>query len=324
MIEGYIQWKHRFNDRIQLNSGVHMTYSVFNNKFYIEPRVGGDWKVTNQQTLSFGLGLHSRIDAMSTYFSYIDTVSGTKTYPNQHLEFSRALHAVLGYNYNFIKDFRLKVEAYAQYLFDVPIGTDSANSTFSILNYNDGFVNIPLSSKGSGYNCGLEITLEKFFSHHYFFMYTASLYQSKYKAMDGVWRSTAYDVHYVMNLLGGKEFVFGKKQNNIFGINLKLIWRGGQRYTPVDLDASIAANETIYQNTNAYSQKFPDYFRIDGGIYLRRNVKKYSWTFSFDAQNIINRLNVEDEIYNPATRTVIIEHNLGFIPVLAWKIEFGI
>ena len=324
MIEGYVQWKHRFTDRFQLNTGVHLTYSVFNNKFYAEPRLGGDWQVKENQTISFGLGLHSRIDAMSTYFSYVDSSGGVKKYPNQHLDFSRAFHAVLGYNFSFKKDFRLKLEAYAQYLFSVPIGADTANSTYSIVNYNDGFVNIPLVSKGTGYNYGLEITLEKFFSHHYFFMYTASLYQSKYRAGDRVWRSTAYDVHYVMNLLGGKEFVLGKKQNNIFGINLKLIWRGGQRYTPVDLDASIASNETIYQNQNAFSQKFPDYFRIDGGVYLRRSLKKYSWTFSLDFQNIINRLNVEDEIYDPASRSIIIERNLGIIPVISWKIEFGI
>ena len=231
---------------------------------------------------------------------------------------------MLGYNFSFKKDFRLKVEAYAQYLFSVPIGADSANSTYSIVNYTDGFVNVPLTNKGTGYNYGLEITLEKFFSNHYFFMYTASLYESKYRAIDGVWRSTAYDVHYVMNLLGGKEFVLGKKKNNIFGINLKLIWRGGQRYTPVDLTASIAANETIYQNTNVFSQKFPDYFRADAGVYYRRNTKKYSWTLSFDGQNVINRLNVEDQIYDPITRTIITERNLGIVPVFAWKIEFGV
>ena len=324
LLEGYIQWKHRFNEQFQLNAGVHFTYSVFNDKFYAEPRLGGDYRIRENQTLSFGVGVHSRIDAMSTYFSYVDTTGSVKKYPNQHLDFSRALHAVLGYNISFKKDFRLKVEAYAQYLFSVPVGADSANSTYSIINYTDGFVNVPLVNKGTGYNYGLEITLEKFFSHHYFFMYTASLYQSKYRAQDGIWRSTAYDVHYVMNLLGGKEFVFGKKQNNVFGINVKLIWRGGQRYTPVDLYASIASNQTMYQNTNAFSQKFPDYVRMDAGVYIRRDLKKYAWTFSVDIQNVINRLNVEAQIYDPITRTVVIQKNLGIIPVFAWKIEFGL
>jgi hypothetical protein len=322
--EAFVQWKHRFNERLFITSGVHLTYCFLNNHYYIEPRVGGEWKITETQTLSFGAGLHSRIDDMSTYFSYVDTTPGHAKYPNKDLSFSRAVHAVLGYNFNFKRDFHLKTEIYGQYLFDVPIGADSADATYSILNYDDGFVNIPLKSTGTGYNYGVEITLEKFFTKNYYFMYTASLYESKYKAADDIWRSTAYDVHYVMNLLGGKEFIVGKKKNNVIGVDAKIIWRGGQRYTPVNLPASIAAEQTIYDNSVAFSDKLPDYFRIDFGTYFRRNRKKYSWTVSFDAQNIINRQNVEDIIYNEISRNIQVEDNLGIIPVLSWKIQFGI
>ncbi len=315
MLQAYTQWKHRFSEQFQLNSGVHFLFSILNNKFYIEPRISAEYRVTEKQSLSFGLGLHSRVDAVSTYVSYT---------PNRNLDFSRALHAVAGYNFNFFKDFRLKTEIYAQYLFNVPIGIDSGNSTFSILNYDDGFVNIPLTGKGTGYSYGLELTLEKFFSKHYFFMFTTSLFNSKYKAADGAWRNTTYNVNYVLNALGGKEFVVGKKGNNIIGINAKLIWRGGNRVTPVDLQKSIAANETAYQNDKAFSEKLPDYFRIDFGVSFRRNKKKYSWMLSFDAQNIINRNNVAARIYNPETQMIETKTNLGIVPVFSWKVEFGI
>ena len=324
MIQAYVQWKHRFTERFSVNSGLHYTYSFVNKKFYIEPRLSAEWLVKEGHTLSFGTGLHSRIDAMSTYFSYVNNNPAQPKYPNSDLDFSRAIHVVAGYNFNFKKDFRLKLEAYAQYLFSVPVGADSANATYSLLNYSDGFVNIPLKSTGTGYNYGLEITLEKFFSHHYFFMYTASFFQSKYKAADDIWRNTAYDVNYVMNLLGGKEFVIGKKKNNIIGLNIKLIWKGGDKYTPVDLTASITANETVYENNLSFTQKLPDYFRIDFGTYFKRNKKKYSWTLSFDAQNLTNRLNVADKVYDPITQTIKTELNLGIVPVLAWKIEFGL
>ncbi len=324
LYQGYIQWKHRFSETLQINTGLHLTYSAFNNKFYIEPRAGGEWKITQSQTLSFGVGLHSRADAMSTYFSYVDTVNGVKKYPNQNLDFTRALHAVLGYNFNFKRDYHLRLEAYAQYLFSVPVGADSANNTYSGLNYAGGFVQVPLAGKGVGYNYGIEITLEKYFSNHFFFMYTASIYQSKEKALDGVWRSTTYDVTHVMNLLGGKEFVIGKNKASVFGINLKIIWRGGERYTPVDLPNSILQNQTVYENNNTNSLKIPDYFRMDAGIYYRRNTKKYSWTLSFDGQNVTNRLNVEAYVYDPVTRSTIVQQNLGIVPVLAWKLEFGI
>lgn len=323
MYQAYVEWKHRFTERLQLNSGVHFLFSVLNNKFYIEPRINAEWRVKENQTLSFGTGIHSRMDAVSTYVSY-ETPNARSKYPNMKLDFSRAFHLVAGYNFAFLKDFNLKVEAYFQYLFSVPIGMDSANGTFSILNYDDGFVNMPLQSTGKGYNYGLELTLEKFFSKNYFFMLTASVFDSRYAGSDGVWRNTAYNVNYVMNALGGKEFVVGKKKNNIIGITAKIIWRGGQRYTPVDLAESMAENETVYDNSQAFSKKLPDYFRIDFGANFRRNKKKYSWVFSFDAQNLINRQNVAREVYDPEKQQVTFARNLGIVPVLSWKVMFGI
>jgi hypothetical protein len=322
LYQAYVQWKHRFSETVQLNSGVQFLFSSINNKLYMEPRIGVEWKATENHMLTLGTGLHSRIDAMSTYVSF-ETLNANNKYPNKKLDFSRALHVVAGYNFSFLRDFRLKTEVYFQYLFAVPVSSDS-NRTFSIVNYDDGFVNMPLQSNGTGYNYGLELTMEKFFSKNYFFMLTTSIFNSQYKGSDGVWRNTAYNVNYVLNALGGKEFVVGKKKNNIIGINAKLVWRGGQRYTPVDLDKSIAANETVYDNMNAYSKKLPDYFRMDFGLSFRRNKKKYSWVFSFDAQNIINRLNVARVVYDPEKKEIVSKRNIGIVPVLSWKVMFGI
>lgn len=324
MLQGYVQLKHRFNPQFQVNSGMHFLFSFINNKFYLEPRLSAEYRINEKQSVSLGAGLHSRIDAISTYVSFVSQPGSATTYTNKNLDFSRALHVVAGYNFNFFKDFRLKAEVYYQYLFNVPIGTDSLNRTFSIVNYDDGFVNIPLASKGTGYNYGLELTVEKYFSKHYFFMFTTSLFNSKYKAADGQWRNTTYNVNYVLNALGGKEFVVGKKKNNIIGINAKIIWRGGNRVTPVDLPKSIAANETVYQTDKAFTEKLPDYFRIDFGVSFRRNKKKYSWIFAFDAQNMINRNNVAARIYNPETQMIETKTNLGIVPVFSWKVEFGI
>ena len=67
-----------------------------------------------------------------------------------------------------------------------------------------------------------------------------------------------------------------------------------------------------------------DYFRIDFGASFRRNKKKYSWVFSFDAQNIINRENVATRIYDPEKQVIVTKRNLGIVPVFSWKVEFGI
>ncbi len=317
--QAYMQWRHRFSDRFQINTGVHFTFPEINNKFYVEPRIGAEYKITEAQTLSFGSGLHSRVDAVSTYVSY---QNANGVLQNRNLDFSRAFHFVTGYSLSFFKDFRFKAEAYVQYLFNVPVGIDSLHRRYSIMNYNEGFVQFPLQGKGQGINYGLELTVEKFFSKQYFFVFTTSLFDSRYKTTEKVWRSTAYNVNYVMNALGGKEFTVGKKKNNIIGINTRIIWRGGQRYTPVDLEKSITENQTVTRDEEAFSEKLPDYFRVDFGASFRRNKKKYSWIFSFDAQNIINRQNVAGEVYDVSKKMIVTKRNLGIVPVFSWKAQF--
>ena len=321
LIQGYYQWKHRFNDKFNVISGLHFTYGGINQKFYVEPRLSGEYRLSTKMSLTAGAGLHSKMDAISTYTTQLTPGSTPDLEQNRHLDFTRSFHVVAGYNYSFYRDFRVKLEAYYQYLFSVPVGT-GANGYFSVLNLNDGFVNIPLQSTGVGYNFGIELTLEKFFSNNYYFMYTLSLFDSKYKATDGVWRNTAYNSNYVMNLLGGKEFVVGKRKINRIGLNAKLLWRGGTRDTPIDLARSEAAGNTIYINGQTNSIRLPDYFRIDFGVNYRRNKKKYSWILSLDIQNVINRLNVAYGQYDKDTHTIVFQKNLGIIPVLSYKVQF--
>ena len=321
LIEGYYQWKHRFTDHLHIVSGLHFTYGAIVNKVNIEPRLSAEYRLREHMSLTMGIGLHSRMDAISTYTALLPAGSSPDINQNRHLDFSRSLHVVVGYNYSFASDFRLRIEAYYQYLFAIPVGTGSYRY-FSAINLNDGFVNIPLQSTGTGYNYGIELTLEKFFSKGYYFLYTLSLFDSKYKATDGLWRNTAYNSNYVMNLLGGKEFIVGKRKINRIGLNAKILWRGGSRDTPIDLPKSIAAQNTIYDNSRTNADRLQDYFRIDFGVSYRRNKKKHAWILAIDVQNIINRLNIAHREYDRNTQSIIYHRNLGIVPILSFKIEF--
>ena len=153
-------------------------------------------------------------------------------------------------------------------------------------------------------------------------MYTFSGFDSKYKATDGVWRNTAYNSNYVMNLLGGKEFVVGKRKINRIGVNAKILWRGGTRDTPIDLARSEAAGTTVYNTSQTNATRLPDYFRVDFGVNFRRNKKKYSWVIGVDIQNVINRLNIAYAQYDKDSHTIVYKKNLGIIPVLSYKVQF--
>ena len=70
----------------------------------------------------------------------------------------------------------------------------------------NGLVAIELDNQGTATNYGLEFTLEKFYSSRYYYLVTASLFESRYKAPDGQIYNCVFNGNYILNLLGGKEF----------------------------------------------------------------------------------------------------------------------
>jgi hypothetical protein len=215
----------------------------------------------------------------------------------------------------------LKTEAYYQYLYDVAV--DRTSSSFSSLNLGADFTfpnNADLVNKGSGLNYGLEITLEKFLQKGFYFLFTTSLFESKYKGSDGVLRNTAFNGQYVLNLLAGKEWKIGK--NAAFTADIKGTYAGGRWYTPVDLDQSIAAGREIRDEEHAFTQQLTPYFRADFKIGVRMNYKKFAQAFYFDVRNVSNQQNVFSQSYNSRAQQVTTRYQTGFFPIFLYQIWF--
>jgi hypothetical protein len=111
-----------------------------------------------------------------------------------------------------------------------------------------------------------------------------------YSLPDGRTFSTAYDNTFGLTLMGGYQYNF--KKNNSLEMTIRLQYSGGFRYTPINATASIAANQQIEIQSQAYTQKFKDYFRPDLRIAYRENKKKYSWLLSLDLANFVDYKNV--------------------------------
>jgi len=321
MLQGYGQWKYRLSEQLTLNSGLHASYFALNGTAILEPRLGLKWDLRPGQSLSVGVGQHSRHEALSTYFTENPLADGSVVQPNKKLGLSRAAHYVLGYDRLLREDLRLKVETYYQRLYHVPVSTDP-NSTFSAINYEDGFTTDTLVNKGTGRNYGVELTVEKFLTNDFYFLFTSSLYDSKYKALDGVARNTRFNGNYIFNFLAGKEFRVGRSKANMIGTNLKFLWAGGNRYTPVDLAASQQKGYPVLFQDQAFALQADDYFRTDVRISYRKNKPKASYVLSLDIQNLTNRLNVHSQSYDRAKGEIVTNHLPGMVPVLNYRIEF--
>lgn len=316
----FSQVQYHLNDRTTLNAGLHYLRLWLNNTQSIEPRVSIERQLSEKQTISFGYGLHSQVQPIGIYFAETTDTNGVVSKPNENLGFTKAHHFVLSYNYLFNPNLRVKTEVYYQALFNVPISKEGATS-YSMLN--DFYTTDPLVNEGTGKNYGVEVSVEKFLSNRYYFLLSTSLFQSKYKGSDGVERNTRYNSNYTFVFTGGKEFALSKgSDNTLLGLNLKIIYTGGFRTTPIDLDSSIAAGKTIFKEDQIFSTQNPDYFRIDAGISLKLNRKKLTSTFLLDIQNATNHMNVYGQYFEPREGKLVTYYQTPLIPVFSYRIEF--
>jgi hypothetical protein len=322
LFESFVQWKYRVNKDIDINSGLHYTYLALNKNYTIEPRLGVKWNINKTQRLSFGAGMYSKVEPVSIYLSEMELEDGTTISHNKDLDITKAAHLVLGYNWNFARDFSIKTEVYYQYLYDVPVKPGDTTNVISALNFGSGFTNEKLINEGTGRNYGVELTLEKFFSKNWYMLATASLFESKYTMPDGIERNTRYNSKYIYNLVGGKEYLVGRDKQNIFGVNIRSMWRGGYRTVPLDVDASYEQNKEVLNYDEAFETKAPDYFRVDVGVSYRKNKPSWSWILSLDIQNVTNRANVWGEYYSSETKNIEQSYMVGMVPILNYRIEF--
>lgn len=324
----YAMWQHKFSDRLVLNTGLHLQYFSLSNKVTSpEPRVSLKYQIKENQYISIGYGLHNQIQPLPTYYN-AEVVSGSTGNPtNLKMDFSRSNHVVAGYDLTFKKDFHIKTEVYFQYLDKIPV--ESFSSSFSMLNAGAEFAtpnNTNLINEGIGLNYGLELTAEKFFSKGYYFLATASIFQSRYRGSDMVWRNTAFNGLYVLNTLGGYEYKFGGRKNktkrHAIAIDGKVTVAGGRFYTPIDFEQSALLQREIRKENEAFSSQYPIFYRIDLKISYRLSLRKMTHEFSLDAQNITNHKNVFRLVYNQRLNAVATEYQQGLFPLPQYRIYF--
>ena len=164
------------------------------------------------------------------------------------------------------------------------------------------------------------MTVEKFLSNGWYFLFTSSIFNSEYSGYDQIQRNTAFNGNYVFNLLGGYEHRIGK--NSLFTIDLKTVWAGGKRFVPIDLAASEVAGEEIRDWSNAYESKYDDYFRTDLRFGIKINNKRFSQEWGIDLQNITGYRSIFMEGYDAKKNEVYQVYQQGFVPMFLYRIQF--
>jgi len=310
---------------IQLNRNIEMVAGLFahffnlNNELSIEPRLGLKWNIAPGQSIGLAYGLNSRIEMIGFYLARQQTSSGI-IQPNKNLKMSKAHHFGLAWDWTINPELRLKIEPYYQYLFDIPV---VPNSYFSLQNLEmDWFFSETLVNEGTGSNIGVDFTLERFLKNDFYYLFTASIFDSKYKGGDGIERNGLYNKHFIFNFLGGKEWKTGKLKSNILGVNSRFTYMGGDRLTPLLESETIQKSEIVYDYSRAYSEKEKNAAILSFSVTYRINKSRHAGIWAF---HLINALgNKEFRGYEINEKTGLPEKKFDriMVPNLSYKIEF--
>ncbi len=323
MLQAYAMWKHKFTDKFIMTTGLHAQYLTLSNaSSFFEPRIGFKYIINPKSEMAFGVGRHSQAQP---YYNHFYIREGNTQPHNKQMGFTFSNHAVLSYTRRWSKKVGTKIETYYQALSNIPV--EISPSSFSLINQGSGFARFfpdsVLVNEGTGYNYGLEFTLEKYFSEHWHGMFSGAVFQSKYKGSDGIERNTDYNGNYAANLLVGREFVFNEKHSLLVGG--KVTVAGGKRYGLVDTARTQQQREIIFQDNQYNEFQFQAYFRTDLKLTYRINAKKVTHEISLDIVNLTDRQNILGITYVPidgATTPFREQYQLGFLPIFFYRIDF--
>jgi hypothetical protein len=337
LVQPYLTFVHKFSEKLSVNAGVFSQYLTLNNKSTVEPRVSFRYQLKPKQVLSLAYGLHSQMQASYLYFTIPDTLvkngvltpNTNRILDNKNLDFSKSQHVVLGYDFFMSRYLKFKTELYYQYLWNVPVY--AVPSSVSMLNrgatFNRFFPIYTMVNKGTGYNYGIEFTVEKLFHKHYFLMWNGSLFQSKYTGSNGREANTDFNGNYMMNFLAGLEYAVGKEKKNAVSFGTKFTYGGGKRYSPPNIAASNAVMDVVAQDDKVNTLQFAPYNRLDLRVSYKINGKHVSTEITLDLLNVMSAKNILALSYSPdpADRNanpLVKNYQLGFLPLFYVKVDF--
>ncbi len=297
---GYAQLSQVFLKNFRLNLGARYDYfAEIANKSYFSPRASLVFNASPKLNFSLGYGIFYQSPSLVWLSGYEE---------NKALDNIRADHYVAGVEYLFTSDLRVTLEGYYKDYSDYPASTIRPfivlSNTGGDFEQTQDFGIEPLVSKGTGYAKGIELYIQKALTTNYYGLINLSLFDAKYKALDGVERNSSFNNRYIFTVLGG--YRLGKE----WEISGKFRLIGGRPYTPIN---PVDGTQLVSQ----YNTEFlPDFNSLDLRVDKRWNFSAWTLITYIDVQNVYGKKNISGYNWNKYTMQIEANESIGVLPTI--------
>ncbi len=308
---GYVQFSQSLSHNIRLTIGGRIDYfNLIKNSISYSPRFSLAYAASSVLTFSTSIGQYHQAP------SYIWLVANPA---NRNLNYVTVNQYVAGVEYLLRSDVKISLEGYIKNYSDYPASVARpylvlANTGAGFGGSQDGYASFgldPLVSNGNGKARGLELFLQKKLSEvPCYGLVSISWNETKFTALDGVSRSSAYDQRLIINLGGGYIV------NELWEFGGKFRFATGRPYTPYNPDGT--------QIVSAYnSSRSEANHSLDIRIDRRWNFERWNLITYIDIQNIYNRKPLDIPVFDERTKVVKQpEGIIGLLPSIGVSAEF--
>jgi hypothetical protein len=272
------------------------------------PRGGLSLKLRRNLELSASAG---------SYYQMPPLLATSATPENAALVPIRSDHLVLGTTYLPRPDLKLTVEAYRKRYTDYPVSTQMPALTLADLGdqFDAGYL-MPLVGKGRGRVSGIELYVQKKLTRVLWGQVSYAYSRTEQRALDDIWRPGYFDLPHALAVSGGWKVGHGLELSTKFSVT------SGRPDIPFDLDESARQNRAVYDMSRFKAGRTPAYHRLDLRLDRRTSHNWGNMVFYVEADNVYNRKNVRQYVWNAKTRQPQAIEQLKFLAVGGVTVQF--
>jgi outer membrane receptor protein involved in Fe transport len=305
----YAQLTKNLFDRLTLTGGLRYdNFSYINKKSYVSPRTSVAFSITDNLKLNAAYGI---------YFQAPPLIWLVADERNKELKEMRTDQYVAGFEYYPVKDIKITLEYFDKQYRDYPNSVIDPQITYANAGADYGTTGLEYLIAGSkGYARGIELFVQKKLTDNLYGMFDYSYSKIRFTSLDGIERPSSFDYKNVFTLILGYKF------NANLELSGKWRYMGGRPYTPFDINLSQNLNQSVYDYNRYNAERFSSYQRLDIRVDYRVQFSNWAVVSFLDFQNILNKKNIEQLIWNQKKDIPDKILQWKFLPAGGVKIEF--